>query len=68
MINRLPSGTSLEKYEISGQGEFWVGFIGLNDDENIPEVGPIRNADLGTVVEHLLILKRRKENDESEDN
>lgn len=54
-INRLPAGTTLEKYNSVG----WVGIVEPLDGVS-EEIGPIRNPDLGTVVEHLLILVRRR--------
>lgn len=65
-INRLPLGTTLKREAYGKHRSFrWVGFIDLADER---QIGPIRNPNLGTVVERLLILKRRREQDEERAN
>jgi len=62
-INRLPLGTELKRESYGKHGSYrWSGKITVKNGEDI---GPIRNPNLGTVVERLLILKRRADNGES---
>lgn len=59
-INRLPTGTVLKKKSIGKHGGTqWVGAIEKPNGEDF--ITDVRSPDLGTVVERLLILKRREE-------
>lgn len=59
-VNRMPKGTKLERYSFGKHRQLsWRGVIELPGKQE--DIGPINNADLGTVCEHLLILKRRRE-------
>lgn len=51
-INKLPNGASLNKKE-----GVWTGVINSKEVEE-PVIGPISNPNLGTVIEHLVILMK----------
>lgn len=63
-VNRMPPGTKLERRIVGKHRTFsWRGIIETPANEE--NIGPINNPDLGTVCDHLLILYRRKQNEDN---
>lgn len=63
-VNRMPAGTKLERRPHGKHRTLvWRGVIEPPGDEET--IGPINNPDLGTVCDHLLILKRRRDNEDN---